>query len=328
MELISIVIPVYNGEKTIEQAIVSAQAQTYQNIEIVVVNDGSKDHTDFICRKLASKDCRIRYFATPNSGVSAARNFGIQHSNGTYLAFLDSDDALYPNFVQEMLSAFTKEVDLVCCGYDVFRGNQNKNFSQVPAPGAFSAEYYYQAIEIMQEQKCLNVLWNKMFRKRVIIEFSLNMDTSISMGEDLIFVLSYIQCITGQVRLVEKALYRYYISINGLQANSANWQLRFEQLQDIRLLYDKFKYPLDGFYLEAMRTIYVVLLENRNSTKSIKDILKQPICAEISKTSFRCGGKYAVLRALIKAQKVSLILLAVKFFRLLKKASNQAFDWN
>lgn len=208
------------------------------------------------------------------------------------------------------------------------RENQNRDFSQMPTAGVFTADHYYQAIENMQEHKCFNVLWNKLFRRSVIVENSLKMDTSISMGEDLLFVLSYMQHIRGQICLVEKPLYCYFISTNGLQSNFANWQLRLGQLQCIRLLYDKFKYPLAGFYMEAMRTIYIVLLENQESSKNIHDILRQPISVEISKSHFHCGKKYEILRTLLKIQNASLILVAVKIFRLIKKTSNRAFDWS
>jgi len=111
--LVSVIIPAYNAEKFIEEAIKSAQNQTYKNIEIIVVDDGSTDGTAEIVKKLAKKDKRIRYHHQKNKGVSIARNTAINYSKGQFIALLDQDDIWLPEKIKEQMILFDKNKRLV-----------------------------------------------------------------------------------------------------------------------------------------------------------------------------------------------------------------------
>lgn len=114
--LISIVIPTYNGENFIREALESCLEQSYSNLEILVVDDGSKDHTPEIVEKYEKKDSRVRLIVhDKNKGVAAARNTGIKASKGTHLQFLDQDDLFFLNKTEIMLKQITPEVDLLYC---------------------------------------------------------------------------------------------------------------------------------------------------------------------------------------------------------------------
>lgn len=99
---ISVVVPAYNAEKSLERTVDSVLKQTYSNFEILIINDGSTDSTDSIIKKLEKKDSRIRSFNKENGGVSSARNVGIENSTGDYIAFLDSDDYYDPMFLEKV----------------------------------------------------------------------------------------------------------------------------------------------------------------------------------------------------------------------------------
>ncbi|HBA46442.1 MAG TPA: hypothetical protein DCZ91_01295 [Lachnospiraceae bacterium] len=118
MKKISVIIPAYNSEKYIEQCLWSVTGQTYGNLEIIVVDDGSGDDSAAICGRLAETDGRIRVLRQKNSGVSAARNHGIDAATGEYVFFLDSDDAIHPLLLEEMLrQAEQYHAQLAFCGY-------------------------------------------------------------------------------------------------------------------------------------------------------------------------------------------------------------------
>ncbi|WP_259681110.1 glycosyltransferase family 2 protein [Limosilactobacillus fermentum] len=102
MEKVSIIIPAYNAEKYLEQCLDSVCEQTYKNIEILIVNDGSTDSTGKIIEKYASKDSRIQFFHNENHGVSYSRNYAIEHSTGTYIAPVDSDDIIAPGYYRNI----------------------------------------------------------------------------------------------------------------------------------------------------------------------------------------------------------------------------------
>lgn len=116
MNLISVIIPVYNGEKYIKRCINSLINQTYKNIEIIIINDGSKDNSINIIKEISEKDKRIIIIDKENQGVSIARNAGIEKASGDYIMFVDVDDWVKTNMIEQMYKVIKKEnVDIVKC---------------------------------------------------------------------------------------------------------------------------------------------------------------------------------------------------------------------
>ena len=114
--LISIIIPVYNVEIYIEQCLDSIKKQSYQNFEVIIVNDGSQDNTESICKKIAQSDARFKYFSKENGGVSSARNFGLDNANGHYITFIDGDDWVDPNHLEILIKSITENnSDIAIC---------------------------------------------------------------------------------------------------------------------------------------------------------------------------------------------------------------------
>ncbi len=131
--LISIIIPCYNQSSYLEETLDCILKQDYVNWECLLVNDGSTDKTESIVLPWLKMDSRFRYFSIPNGGVSAARNFGIEHAKGDFIQFLDADDLLSPNKLSRSVDAiFSENVDVVCCNYELFSDNLATNL------GAFS----------------------------------------------------------------------------------------------------------------------------------------------------------------------------------------------
>ena len=125
-ELISIVIPIYNVENYLRQCLDSIVAQTYQNFECLLINDGSPDHSADICREYVSKDSRFRYFEKENGGVSSARNLGIEHSKGEYITFIDSDDWVDSDYLEVLYTTLLEEgADIAVSTYKQFNMDDN-----------------------------------------------------------------------------------------------------------------------------------------------------------------------------------------------------------
>ena len=126
MEKVSIIVPIYNGEKYIKRCLNSLIKQTYKNLEIICVNDGSKDNTMDILNKLQKKDKRIVIIDKENTGVSDTRNTAIKKSTGKYVCFCDIDDIYELNYVEKMLNYIkAKKVDAVRCNFKVIDINDN-----------------------------------------------------------------------------------------------------------------------------------------------------------------------------------------------------------
>ena len=120
MELISVIVPVYNVESYVAECIESIQNQTYMNLEIILVDDGSKDMSGDICDQYAAYDERIKVIHQENGGLSAARNTGIEAANGDYISFVDSDDYIGLTLFEDMLQLL-KEYDLDIIEFTAFR---------------------------------------------------------------------------------------------------------------------------------------------------------------------------------------------------------------
>lgn len=124
-DLVSIIVPVYNVEKYVSKCIDSLLKQTYKNIEIVLVNDGSKDNSYKICEELSKKDNRIHLYTKENGGLSSARNFGIKKASGKFITFVDSDDYISDTFVETLyVNLVDTNADISCCGYQMIYDNK------------------------------------------------------------------------------------------------------------------------------------------------------------------------------------------------------------
>lgn len=127
--LISVVVPVYNAASTIEKCVVSIRNQSYRNLNIVLIDDGSADDSLNICRQLASSDSRIRVFHQENGGVSSARNYGIRKAHGRYICFIDSDDWGDPDYISILFSNMTRG-GLSACNLTMYDGREDESWTK------------------------------------------------------------------------------------------------------------------------------------------------------------------------------------------------------
>lgn len=206
--LISVIVPVYNSERYLASCVDSLLVQTYSNIEIILVNDGSKDSSGVLCDRLAEKDGRIRVLHQKNQGVSAARNNGIRCANGEYLVFVDSDDTVDVKYVQTLYQEMAEQVyDLVICG---FRRCYPKYSTDVCVKNDIcicDISQNENAITQIYNGRLLNSPFNKIYKKERISQL---FDSSLAMGEDLVFNLQYLKnCET--VKVISDILYDYMI---------------------------------------------------------------------------------------------------------------------
>ena len=205
---VSIVIPIYRAEKYIKRCIDSVLAQTYKDLEIILVEDGSPDNCGAICDAYAKKDSRIKVIHKENEGVSKARNTGLSQVTGTYVQFVDSDDSLKPNMTETLVKNMEqKHADLVVCGFY----EENLNYSKVSKPGdepgIYEQTQFLKNITKNPYSFHYGVLWNKLFRADLLREqicFSSDMD----FGEDFIFNLHYLRY-AKKIAVIEEPLYSY-----------------------------------------------------------------------------------------------------------------------
>ncbi len=197
MPKVSVIIPVYNAEKRIERTVQSVLAQTDDDFELILVNDGSKDSSAEICNHFAKVDARVRVVHQENGGPGAARNRGIIEAQGRYLAFVDADDTVERDWLERMLTLQTgSNADLVCCGYNkvVTRdGHVSKLQSYKPRPQIYqSRNEIRENIEHILSGGFFNSLCNKLYLRQIIVEHGVLMEENLPLGEDVLFNLEYL----------------------------------------------------------------------------------------------------------------------------------------
>ena len=184
---ISVIVPVYNAEKSLCRCIDSILTQTYQDFELLLIDDGSKDSSGAICDSYAAKDSRIKVFHKPNGGVSSARNLGIDNAQGEWLTFVDADDWVEENFLMALCSVQQTDMVVGKCVLEDKSGLLRELFcvcAEGLSLGQLLPRYLYHTM--------FHVPWGKLFRLSLIRRMKIRFHHDMKMGEDLCFVFRYL----------------------------------------------------------------------------------------------------------------------------------------
>lgn len=275
MDKISIVVAVYNAEKTLKKCIESLLNQTYKNIEIILVNDCSKDNSLDICNEYSKANDNVKVISNErNSGVSDTRNNGIDNSTGEYICFVDSDDYVESNYIEVLYYYYQKYNTVPICGF-VYHDEYNH-----AKPVKYSWSGNEELVSLgeafrLKSELYLTALWNKLFDRRLIVEKNIRFDTNISVGEDLRFSIEYFDKNNiSEVYVLKKPLYHYMkLSGNSLMSGFVDdFDREKKSLLLIKNLANKYKENVDKEYekaIEQVKTsmIYLIMREKKFSNK-------------------------------------------------------------
>lgn len=199
--MVSIIMPIYNGQKTMHTATDSVLNQSYKDIQLIIVDDGSTDHSLQIIQQYADSDSRIKYVTQNNRGQAAARNAGLKHAQGDFILFVDSDDSLVMSAVEELVSCIesTPRASFVLFGFNVYVGDR---LLRTPNPGGgyYTPSDGYRAF--LPVEKLMASPCNKLYRRDYIIRM---FDESLAFGEDAVFNYSNLEADT-EISLCSKCL--------------------------------------------------------------------------------------------------------------------------
>lgn len=216
-ELISIVVPIYNVELYLKRCIESIQRQTYSNIEIILVNDGSTDESGNICEEYAKADKRIKVLHKKNSGLSGARNVGIANAHGKYIAFIDSDDFVKENFIQTLYELIeSNKADIAICNY--IRGKES-TFQNSNCKTKIKIETYC-AEEMLKNwhgkyKHQETVAWNKLYLKEIFDKYNICYPEGWRCGED-VYATHQIVAKANKIVITNEVLYYYFDNTSGI----------------------------------------------------------------------------------------------------------------
>ena len=309
---VSVIIPVYNAEKYLGRCLAAVLDQTYSDLEIILINDGSTDSSGDIIRSF--DDERIVVIGKENEGVSAARNDGLKRITGSRVVFVDADDYPEPDYIEKMADAMNRSgCGLVVCGYRYrdMEGHETGGFPNNREALHLKGDGYLSREEvvagIMLHESIASCLWNKMFKTELLSGMAF--DESIAIGEDLLFLIEYVsKC--DAFYLVAAPLYNYLINPGGamktiMEQNKfeSKWLSEWESIsraQDYvpassRIIRDVFEYKK-------------MLIANKILTKAAKCGFEGPECGEmkdyIKKNRIR-AVRNPYLKARVKAKAFS-----------------------
>ncbi|MBG3130098.1 MULTISPECIES: glycosyltransferase family 2 protein [Proteus] len=250
---VSIIIPAYNAEKWIERCIKSCINQTYKNIEIIIINDGSQDNTDELCQYYVSMDNRIIYKNIDNVGVSNARKLGLDISNSSYVLFLDSDDYINNDCIEILISY--KDYDLII-GQANYVNNHNEILSNT------KYEIKKNIISSYLRGKLPTSLWPILFKKKILDEEYLVSNLKVS--EDFI-ILSRIITKTKKIKVINDKVYNQVRHNLSTTANLTNEKFRdhynahkFVEEIFTSKLNERYKKDIDIFQLNHLYNLIVI----------------------------------------------------------------------
>lgn len=265
VDLITIVVPIYNIEKYVEKCIESIIGQTYKNIEIILVDDGSKDNSGKICDEFATKDHRIKVIHKENGGLSDARNKGLEVARGKYIVFVDGDDYIEQDMIEDLYSNL-KENNLkiaVCGAYRVI-GNKKNFFKKTYNKKIFSKEEAL--IKIIDERNDFRVwAWNKMYDISLFknIRYPLR-----KIYEDVGTTYKLIDLV-DEVIYTGKQSYNYCDradSITGIEIFNEKELNRIEMCEEmcdyIEKKYDKLKYYYEFFKITQYIAVINIMIKS------------------------------------------------------------------
>lgn len=192
--MVSIIVPVYNAERTIARCIDSILDQEYTDFELLIIDDGSQDASGNICDNYAALDSRVHVIHKENSGVSDSRNMALDLAKGTYLQFLDSDDWITPNATRLFVENAEKyHCDLVISDFYRVAGERVSHKGDIEDDYVLTQEEFAAHMIENPADFYYGVLWNKLFRRDIVEKYHLRMDSDISWCEDFMFNLEYIR---------------------------------------------------------------------------------------------------------------------------------------
>ncbi len=204
-DLISIVIPIYNIEQYLTKCLDSIVAQTYSNIEILLINDGSSDNSGVICDEYAAKESRIKVFHSENRGVARARQLGVENSSGEYIIFVDSDDWIPKCGVESLYSNMDSHIDIVVGGYSLHE--QSKTTLIEYKPTIYSGE---QLLNLIMGFDIYVAPWGKIYRRSLFTQDSF---PARDIAEDYLMNIE-VSTRVRNIKLIDKIVYCYRYNDN------------------------------------------------------------------------------------------------------------------
>ena len=267
--MVSVIVPVYNSEKSLQKCIDSILNQSYKDFELVLVDDGSLDNSGKICDDYSAKDSRVTVAHTKNRGVSSARNTGIDMAQGDFICFIDSDDYVKEDYLERFIDTYNQypNTDSIWCGFRNLTDNNEREIRIIIASDQEKYSFYEKKQIMTLHSKWLSQMpWNKMFRSNIIIDNNIRFPEDLSLGEDLLFNLKYFDNTNGEIIVINSPLYCYVNNTGSLDNRYYSDLFEIYKRLNNELLFFITKWDCDNeqlrFYYNSCFYCYEKVLRN------------------------------------------------------------------
>lgn len=277
---LSIIVPVYKVEKFLIKCIDSILSQTYENFELILIDDGSPDNCHKICDEYAEKDKRVIVIHQKNLGVSAARNAGMDIAKGEYIGFIDSDDYIVPEMYEMMINRMEKNhCDLVICGYDYVdeQGNVNRAFEIKEDEVLSQREVMYKQYDILPTIRF--GIWNKLFKRELIQ--NLRFPVGVHSAEDGVFLCEYLKKIKSALFIHQP----YYKNCERIGSATRGGLDEYELINalkihkqmaiDVKKVYPDVYPHAFSFYIDICLRYYSLVKDDKMLSLKVRKIVKK-----------------------------------------------------
>lgn len=337
-ELVSVVVPVYNVEKYINKCIDSIINQTYKNLEIFLIDDGSTDNSGRICDECAEKDERINVIHKKNGGVSSARNFGIQEASGKWITFIDSDDWVEKNFCERLINEAKKnDADVALCAYNRVTDSKFEKINANSKIVACDRKEYL--INTLNPQTGFGFCHMKLYKHNVIKD--IRFDTDLKVGEDALFNEKISRNLSKAI-YVGESLYNYRINESSvvrrydekyvekyLKAIKTTKEYIFKNHpNDEEIIQNYYNFVAYHILLIAVNFCYNYENKDKNKRKILKNICEKNDFKEaIKKSNYNKLSLTRKIALFTLKYQIYLILELVCRFRQFQNRSKRSQKW-
>ena len=259
-KVLSIIIPVYNAEKYIPNLMEKFVVQDLSNVEIILVDDGSKDNSLRICQEYADRNENIVVIHQENRGASEARNTGIHRATGKYITFVDSDDDIATDYIQIVCAVCQREMtDLIQFDAYIKKDNDVSRREFIMSEGKATLTQYFECVLNQQ----VNEPWDKAYRSEIIHANKICFPKEMTIGEDISLTIAFLKYVNS-VYICHEAVYYYERNSEGICANA-----KLKHLLDLEVLYDNMKHFINDLQLDKK------MLESTNATNNVCEYMEK-----------------------------------------------------
>lgn len=316
-KLVSVIVPIYNNEKDLKRCVDSIVNQTYENLEIILIDDGSTDNSVNICNEYMKSDDRIKVIHKKNGGVSQSRNLGLKESRGKKIIFVDSDDYIANNYVERLM--IYEKLDLVICGYFTVNGNETKQYI-IKNNKYMNKKDILKNLTKKNEINFYSVPYLKLFDKNIIDKNNIIFNEEIEYGEDACFVYEYISKIEN-LQFINEALYFNNISREESLSRKKRdnvWKEMYEVFKIGQSIYpksnNKYSKQITQLYMKSAKTALNNAISNNATKSEFNELCKQITqIKEFDNVKIRCMPIYdMVVLLLLRLKKYSILKTIMK----------------